>query len=207
MSRDTNGDILVTLPDSCMSGTQPVTADRRHDAGDALQLVRAAVLERDAGADDEILHGRRHEDLAGSASDITRAAMFTPRPATSVPTSSISPVCSPAAPTRPRLRTPSRIATAAADRTRGPVERREDAVARRLDEPPVEPLELPPDERLVRLERVAASCASPASAAISVERTMSVNNTVARTRSVDGGRISPGEELLDHVEDRASCPL
>ena len=42
----------------------PTTANSRHSPGNALEDMAAAILEGDPGADDEVLHGTRHEHLA-----------------------------------------------------------------------------------------------------------------------------------------------
>ena len=72
----------------------------------------------------------------------------------------------------------------------GPCERREEPVARRLDLLAPVPRERAPAPGASCLERVACHAASPRPAACDVESTMSVNSTVARTRSVSSGRRS-----------------
>ena len=79
--------------------------------------------------------------------------------------------------------TPSRIAQAHSDRARRAVEGGEEAVAQCLDLAAAEALELAAHELVVVGRAARASARSPSSAARSVEPTMSVNRTVASTRS------------------------
>ena len=76
-------------------------------AGHALQLVRAAVLELEARAGDEVLDGARDEHLAGAACAATRAPMCTAIPPTLSSISSHSPVWRPARTSMPSARTAS----------------------------------------------------------------------------------------------------
>jgi hypothetical protein len=72
--------------------------------------------------------------------------------------------------------------TGAADSARGPVERGEEAVAGRIDLVAAETVELLPDRLVMALQQF-AQARSPRELALSLEPTMSVKSTVARTRS------------------------
>ena len=88
----------------------------------------------------------------------------------------------------------------AADRARRPVEGGEEPVAGRVDLAPAEALELATHERVVALEQLAPAAVAELARARSVEPTMSVNRTVASTRSGSARLAHAGEELLDLVE-------
>ena len=128
-------------------------------ARDALELVLAAILERDARARDEVPDRARDEDLARPCRRRRRGRRCARR---CPPTLSAH-----AARTRrcgarrgcssPSSRTPSRIAQARADRTGGPVEGGEEAVAGRVDLAAAEAVELAPHERVVLARAARAS--------------------------------------------------
>ena len=79
----------------------------------------------------------------------------------------------------------------AAHRARGPVEGGQEAVAHRLDLAAAVARELRADDRLVLLQQLLPALRRPASAARRVESTMSVNRTVASTRSSEYERRVP----------------
>ena len=131
----------------------------------------------------------------------TRAPMWTAIPPTSSPISSLSPVCRPARISMPSVGDAVAGSRRAADRPRRPVERGEEAVAGRVDLVAAEALELAAHDEWCASSR-SRQRRSPSSAACSVEPTMSVNRTVASTRSGSGAAADAGEELLDLVEQR-----
>ena len=75
-------------------------------------------------------------------------------------------------------------------RARGTIERREEAVTGVVDLAAAKPVELFAHDRVVLLEQVAPP-RIPSEEASSVDRTMSVNRTVHRTRSISGTGRTP----------------
>ena len=90
-----------------------------------------------------------------SACAATRAPMFTAMPATLPSAISTSPVCRPARTSSPSVADRIDDRLCAADRARGPVEGREEPVARGIDLAPVEAGELASHRGMVLLEQVA----------------------------------------------------
>src|SRR6185295_14606070 len=77
-------------------------------AGYALELVSAAVVEFEPGADHEVAQRGGHEDVVGPARALSRAPMCTAIPPMSSPRTSHSPVCNPARTWMPSACTASR---------------------------------------------------------------------------------------------------
>ena len=138
----------------------------------------------------------------GRALAPTRAPMCTAMPPTSLPITSISPVCRPLRTSRPNCGArgvPDR--GRASDRAGGPVERREEAVAHRLHRAAAEARQLAPDRRLDRLEHVAPAAVAQLRRALG-----RVDDVGEHHRREDplgvGGPARAGQELLDLVEQR-----
>jgi len=164
----------------------PFTSGRRTvaTARNTLELVLASVDELQAGADQEILHRARHDDVAGAAGAATRAPMCTASP----------PIWSPRTSTLAGVH-------AGADREPEHRERVVDSPGRRgwrdrgrrrwaRKPSPAVSISRPTEAGQLPRRRM-ASCessrarhsVSPSSAARAVEPTMSVKRTVASLRS------------------------
>jgi len=142
----------------------------------------------------------------GSASVITRAPMWTAIPATSCPTSSHSPVCSPA-----RIRSPISPASSTISAAQRTARAGPSNVARKPS--PIVLTSVP--RHRSSWVRTSALCSasssrqrpSPSREAVSVEPTMSVNITVASTRSAcSGGRRPVRNSSMSSIAGASTQP-
>ena len=148
---------------------------------------------RDANASPEpatrSLDGLRHEHLAGPASAVDARGDVDGHAGDFVVRHSHLARCARRRESRcPRSPTASTIASAQRIARAGPVEGGEEAVAGGVDLAPAEAREGSADDRAVVARARSLHCRSPSSAARAVEPTMSVNSTVASTRSGSGCR-------------------
>ena len=122
-------------------------------AGDALELVLAAIVELEAGADDEVLDRARDEDLAGAGerrdpcADVDREAGDVVR--LDLDLADVEP----GPDLEPELGDLVADRRGTADRPGRAVEGGQDAVADDLDLGPAEPIELAPDDPVVVREQ------------------------------------------------------
>ncbi len=109
--------------------------------------------------------------------------MLTAIPPTLSPICSTSPVCRPARTWIPRSRTAATVAIAQRIAAGGPVERREEPVARGVDLRAAIARKLTPNPRVMSLDASPSIGDRRVMQRVDVESTMSVNRTVARNRS------------------------